>query len=142
MARLLYVISGLYRYNDGSLTTPSQESAKVLADFFETTFTDEDINTLPSFSKRLGHVYLSDVHISEEIILHKLCNLKPYKSPGPDSLHAYILKEYADCLAKPLYMLYKQSLTAGHIGQMTGNVLILLRYLRKVVNLSHLTTDQ
>ena len=49
------------------------------------------------------------------IILHKLWNLKPYKSPGPDSLHAYILRECADCLAKPLCMLYKQSLTAGHI---------------------------
>ena len=54
--------------SDGSLTTSSQESANVLAAFFETTFTDEDTNTLPSFSKRLGHVYLSDVQISEEII--------------------------------------------------------------------------
>ena len=57
--------------SDDSLTTSSQESANVLAAFFETTFTDEDTNTLP-FSKRLGHVYLSDVHISEEIILEAL----------------------------------------------------------------------
>ena len=89
----------------------------VLQPFLKQLSQMKDTNTLSSFSKRLDHVYLSDVHISEEIILHKLCNLKPYKSPGPDSLHvhAYIFKECADCLAKPLCMLYKQSLTAGHI---------------------------
>ena len=75
----------------------------------------EDTSSLPLFPKRLDHFYLSDVHISEEKVFHRLCNLKPYKSPGPDSIHAYVLKECADCLVKPLCILYKQSLTEGHI---------------------------
>ena len=79
--------------SDSSLTTSNQESANVLASFFEITFTIEDTSSLPSY-------------ISEEIVFHKLCNLKPFKSPGPDSLHAYVLKACADCLAKPLCILY------------------------------------
>ena len=78
----------------------------VLHSFFETTFTNEDISCLPSFSGRLGNLYLLDVHISEDVVYNKLCNLKPYKPRGPDSLHAYVLKACAVCLVKPLYVLF------------------------------------
>ena len=67
--------------SDGSLTTSNQEAANVLASFFETTFTHEDTSSFPLFPKKLDHFYLSDVHISEEFVFHKLCSLKPYKSP-------------------------------------------------------------
>ena len=87
----------------------------MLQSFFETSFMNEDISSLPSFSGRLGNLCLLDVHISEDVVFHKLCNLKPYKSPGPDSLHAYVLKACAGCLVKLLYILFKQSLTKGHI---------------------------
>ena len=30
-------------------------------------------------------------------------------------MHAYVLKACAGCLVKPLYILFKQSLTAGHV---------------------------
>ena len=71
--------------SDGSLTATNQEAANVLASFFEATFTNEDVSSLPEFSERLGDYYLSDVYISEEVVFHKLCNLKPYKSPSPGS---------------------------------------------------------
>ena len=101
--------------SDGSLTASSQEAANLLASFFETTFTNENVSNLPEFSNRLSGCYLSDVHISEKEIFHKLCNLKPYKSPGPDSLHSYVLKTCASSLAKPLCILFKQSLTTSSI---------------------------
>ena len=75
--------------SDSSLTTSSQESANVLAAFSKTTFTNEDTSILLPLSKRLDHLYVH-TYISEEIILHKQQNLKSYKSPGLDSLHAYV----------------------------------------------------
>ena len=101
--------------SDGSLTANNQEAANVLVSFFETTFINEDVSSLPEFSERLGNCYLSDVYISKEVVFHKLCNLKPYKSPGPDSLHSYILKACASHLTEPLCILFKQSLKTGHI---------------------------
>ena len=99
--------------SDGSLTTCNQESANVLVSFFKQLLLLKiQVVYLPSFSNRLDHHYLSDVHISEEIVFHKLSNLKPFKSPGPDS---YVLKACADCLAKPPCILYQQSLVAGLI---------------------------
>ena len=61
--------------SDGSLTASNQEAANLLASFFETTFTNENVSNLPEFSDRLSGCYLSDVHISEEEVFHKLCNL-------------------------------------------------------------------
>ena len=54
--------------SDGSLTVSNQEAASILTAFFETTFTNEDISSLPSFSGRMGNLYLSDVHISEDVV--------------------------------------------------------------------------
>ena len=101
--------------SDGSLTATNQGAANVLASFFETTFTNEDVSSLPEFSEKLCDCYLSDVYISEEVVFHKLCNLKPYKSPGLDSLYSYILKACASHLTEPLCILFKQSLKTGHI---------------------------
>ena len=53
--------------SEGSLTASNQEAASILAAFFETTFTNEDISCLSLFSGRLGNLYLSDVHISEDV---------------------------------------------------------------------------
>ena len=48
----------------------------------------------------------------EEEILHqcmvfdKLSKLKPFKSPGPDGIHPYTLKECSISICRPLCMLY------------------------------------
>ena len=51
--------------------------------------------------------------MSESIVFQKLCALKNNKSPGPDSIHPYILKACAQTLCTPLTMLFHQSLTSG-----------------------------
>ena len=102
--------------SDGSLTASNQEVASTLATFLkQLIIMNEETSSLPTFSRRLGDFYLSEVHISEDVVLYKLCNLKPYKSPGPDSSHVYVLKACAGCLVKPLCILFRQSLTTGHI---------------------------
>jgi len=46
-----------------------------------------------------------------------LSNLKADKSPGPDKVHPSVLKEYADVLAYPLYLLFRKSLNEGSLPQ-------------------------
>ena len=48
-------------------------------------------------------------------MFQKLCALKNNKSPGPDSIHPYILKACTQILCTPLTMLFHQSLTSGDL---------------------------
>jgi len=54
-----------------------------------------------------------DIDITEAAVLQKLLELKVNKSPGPDSLHSYVLKACAHTLYAPLTILYTQSLSSG-----------------------------
>ena len=46
------------------------------------------------------------------------------KAPGPDGIHSYVLKMRAANLSKPLFLLFKQSLTTGTLPRdwKTANV--------------------
>ena len=49
------------------------------------------------------------------LVFDRLNALKPFKSPGPDGFHSYILKAYANSLTKSLFILFRQSLNMGNI---------------------------
>ena len=67
---------------------------------------------------------LSDIDFSSDDIMKILSNLKADKSPGPDKIHPSVLKECADVLAYPLYLLFRKSLNEGSLPQdwKDGNV--------------------
>ena len=48
-------------------------------------------------------------------MLQKLCSLKDNKAPGPDTIHAYILKAHACSFCIALAMIFQQSLTSGDL---------------------------
>ena len=48
-------------------------------------------------------------------MLDRLSKLKPFKAPGPDELHSYILRECSSSIYKPLCMLFNQSLQCGQL---------------------------
>ena len=58
---------------------------------------------------------LGNVEFTEYDVLKLLQNLNSSKLPGPDNMHPRILKQYAQELAVPLYMLFRQSLDEGRI---------------------------
>ena len=58
---------------------------------------------------------LSQVEITSGDVFKLLSNLKPNKSPGPDNLHPYPLRELADVLALPLSLLFKKSMDSGQL---------------------------
>ena len=58
---------------------------------------------------------LNDIHITKETVLKKLKNLDPTKSPGPDGVHARLLKELSEELAEPLAIIFTKQLEEGSL---------------------------
>ena len=80
------------RKEDGETTTNDSEIADVLWKFFESVFTTED---------------------DELDMFIKLQQLKEDKACGPDGIHPKILKDCAETLAKPLSLIFTESLSSG-----------------------------
>ncbi|KFP59140.1 hypothetical protein N322_11276, partial [Cariama cristata] len=53
--------------------------------------------------------------IQEEAVSDLLLHLDTNKSMGPDGIHSRTLKELAGVLAKPLCLIYQQSLLTGEV---------------------------
>ena len=58
---------------------------------------------------------LSDIIIAEEKVLERLCNLNPFKAPGPDGLPPSVLKELATEISKPLTKIFQMSITESSV---------------------------
>lgn len=56
-----------------------------------------------------------NIQITEEQVRKKLNELNVNKSPGPDLVHARILKEASSSIVKPLFLIYNQSIKLGKI---------------------------
>ena len=44
------------------------------------------------------------------LCIYRLSNLLPFKSPGPDNLHPFVLKSLCDIVCKPLAIIFQTSL--------------------------------
>ena len=102
--------------SDGITTSNKLETAEVLNSFFQSTFTQERLDEIPVFPIRSPRgIGLADINVKEEIVLDRLSKLKPFKAPGPDGIHSYILRECSSSICKPLCMLFNQSLQCGQL---------------------------
>ncbi|XP_065884072.1 uncharacterized protein [Dysidea avara] len=97
--------------SDGSLTADDQEVTETLNQFFESTFTKENLSSMPVPSF-VSEDSICDIDITESTVLQKLLELKVNKAPGPDGIHSYVLKACANTLYVPLTILYSQSLSS------------------------------
>ena len=103
---------GPLQKSDGSLTADDQEVAETLNLFFESTFTREDLSSMPVPSSE-SESSICDIDITKSIVLQKLRELNVNIAPGPDGLHSYVLKTCANTLSTPLTILYSQSLSVS-----------------------------
>ena len=71
---------------------------------------------------------LSDINITTDIILDKLTNLNSAKSPGPDGWPPFVLKEIAQHICLPLYII-SNSLATGCVPDnwKRGHVVIIYK---------------
>ena len=100
---------------DGSKATRDSEKADTLNDFFKTVYLDEGTGNIPEPPNYAYQQTLNNFKIDEEDVKKLLKNLEPFKAPGPDSLHPYLIKQLADQLAEPVTIIYKLSLKEGVI---------------------------
>lgn len=83
------------------------DKAEILAIFFSSVFTDEDVNNLPKMEKRNSDI-ATDEPFSQEEIKKLLLGLNTTKSPGPDKAHPKVLYELANVIDKPLFIIFKE----------------------------------
>ena len=53
------------------------------------------------------------LEIDKQIVKEYLTTLNEFKSPGPDELHSSVLKELAEELSEPLYIIFLKSWEMG-----------------------------
>ena len=80
-------------------------------------FTVEDVNSVPKLINLPVIQPLDNVVFSDEDIRVLLVNIDPNKSSGPDGIHPRVLKECAEALKIPLFLLFRKSLDSGEIPQ-------------------------
>ncbi|KAK4824534.1 hypothetical protein QYF61_016114 [Mycteria americana] len=96
----------------GDIATKDEEKDEVLNAFFASVF-----NSQTSYPQGIQPPELEDRDgqqnklpiIQEEAVNNLLCQLDTHKSMGPDGIHARVLRELVEELAKPLPIIYHQS---------------------------------
>ena len=101
-----------------SVFTKDSDTAALNVNQFFRTFTDtEEIGepfNLP-YNLSNGNTSLTDFDFTKEDVLNLLRVINPNKSAGDDEIHPRLLKECANELAMPIYMLFKCSIDTGTV---------------------------
>ena len=108
---------GPIKNEEGHLVTKDGEMATVLNLFFSSVFTSES----GGFSNQNCSVYPHDKTqeappwLTEDRIKIRLEKLNINKSPGPDGLHPRVLRELSQVIARPLFLIFTDSLLTGMV---------------------------
>ena len=97
---------------DGSEAVTAPEKAETLNSFFSSNFTEENLELPNDDTPFLGE-YLDAFTITPQMVLNKLRELNPGKTPGPDGWHPYFLKSIADIISIPLSCIFQKSTNEG-----------------------------
>ena len=101
------------KLDNGNVLTNEDDIAECMNEYFASVFTAESFVNFPSFDQVIRDKNLSLLHCSPKDVSKILSELKPGKSPDPDSKHPMILKKCAGTLAPSLSDVFNASLASG-----------------------------
>ena len=101
--------------DDGTTATTDKEKAEVLNNFFQSVFTSEPDDDLPTPPIYNFKTELNDIEITEQEVRKLLKGLKTNKSAGMDGIPAILLAETAEELTVPVTIIFRKSLEEGHM---------------------------
>jgi Reverse transcriptase (RNA-dependent DNA polymerase)/Endonuclease-reverse transcriptase len=101
---------------DGRPTANDNEMAEILNRAFAAVFTIENGVNIPTKECETD-VNLTDICITEKLIIEKINGLKKDSAPGPDNIHPMLLKELKNILCKPLAIIFRFSVDNGVVPQ-------------------------
>ena len=78
--------------------------------YFGGVYTSEPDGNMPPFDERLYDDAISELIITDEMVLKKLKKMKINKSPGPDQIHPRVINEIAPEICEPLKIIFQKSL--------------------------------
>ena len=96
-------------------TEDNSIKAKILAEYFSSVFTEEPDEQVPIPEQIQVPKKMPRPEIEEETVIKYLKSLKIDKSPGMDELHPRLLKEIAESIAKPLCIIFNQSVNSKSV---------------------------
>ena len=98
--------------NPDTLKFDDVDKANILQDQFSSVFTVEDDSQIPSIPRKTDQK-VSNLLITEVMILEEILALNPNKSCGPDDVSPLMLIHLADFIAGPLALLMNKTLHLG-----------------------------
>ena len=99
---------------DGKLLLKDSDMAQELNRFFSSTFTNEDLTTVPVLDKETQEE-LATLVVTRAKIRQKIRALKEDSAAGPDGIQPKLLKASENELLEPLELLFKKSIQSGKI---------------------------
>ena len=101
---------------NSKIVETDKEKAEVLANYFSSTFTREPAGQIPTLERQKKIIEkMGDIRTTEDEVRKILSKLIEDKSPGPDNIHPYFLKETANELASPLNIIFNKSLESSEL---------------------------
>jgi hypothetical protein len=101
-----------------NLIHDKQNIVKLLNESFLNVFTEENIDNIPIPEKRFHGNHdeeLNNISVTKSEVEKAISKLNTSKTPGPDEIHARIIKEAKQQLIEPLTMIFNKSLAEGTV---------------------------
>lgn len=102
---------------NNEVITEASEIAKILNNYFSSTFTKENVTEIPVPTQLDYRNPVENIKFTPKIVAEKIKSLKPSPAAGPDDISAILLQQYVDSLSKPLAIIYTRSLDSGVVPQ-------------------------
>ena len=99
---------------NGEMTTTMEETCEVMNRQFQQVFKKSEGIELPPLTPFSGN-RLDHCNIDLEEVMTLLQNQKTPSAPGPDGVHHIVIKACAASLAKPLTIIFRQSMESGRL---------------------------